>query len=170
MSDNTRGWTWIDDNAERSEEEIDALEPTLNALAAEWSDIHNEIEREGFLAQARYEDEGGGPEDPECPHCNRGFIGFDTRISRFYCYCCHHWEPQRLTFLKCPSCNGEGVDRQAIAERDKAERQRHANREVRQDIIEGMLERHGARMCRPYEHWNEDERLMEYMECGRFGE
>lgn len=27
----------------------------------------------------------------------------------------------------------------------------------------------GARMMRPYEHWNEDERYMQYMECDRFG-
>lgn len=50
------------------------------------------------------------------------------------------------------------------------DRARQEQQRVRLDIIEEMLARHGARMMRPYEHWNEDERYMEYMECGRFGE
>ena len=31
-------------------------------------------------------------------------------------------------------------------------------------VIEELLSELGARMMRPYEHWNEDERYMEYME------
>ena len=53
------------------------------------------------------------------------------------------------------------------------ERQDSARREVKRvrlDVLEGMLEKYGARMMRPYEHWNEDERYMQYMECDRFGD
>lgn len=35
------------------------------------------------------------------------------------------------------------------------------------DALEQQLHDLGARMMRPYEHWNEDERLMEYMERDR---
>lgn len=35
---------------------------------------------------------------------------------------------------------------------------------IRMEVIEELLARLGARMMRPYEHWNEDERYMEYME------
>jgi len=35
---------------------------------------------------------------------------------------------------------------------------------LRRDVIEELLADLGARMMRPYEHWNEDERYMEYME------
>lgn len=35
------------------------------------------------------------------------------------------------------------------------------------DEIESRLHSYGARMMRPYEHWNEDERYMEYMERDR---
>ena len=35
---------------------------------------------------------------------------------------------------------------------------------TRMDVIEELLGELGARMMRPYEHWNEDERYMEYME------
>lgn len=46
---------------------------------------------------------------------------------------------------------------------------------IQQQIVAGaapqtMLHEQGARMMRPYEHWNEDERYMQYMECDRFGE
>lgn len=39
-----------------------------------------------------------------------------------------------------------------------------AAEEVEIEIVEGMLEKLGARMMRPYEHWNEDERIMQYLE------
>lgn len=34
----------------------------------------------------------------------------------------------------------------------------------RLEVIEELLGKLGARMMRPYEHWNEDEKYMEYME------
>jgi hypothetical protein len=41
------------------------------------------------------------------------------------------------------------------------------NQKLEIEIVERMLAEIGARMMRPYEHWNEDERLMEYMERER---
>lgn len=35
---------------------------------------------------------------------------------------------------------------------------------LRRDVVEELLRDLGARMMRPYEHWNEDEKYMEYME------
>lgn len=35
---------------------------------------------------------------------------------------------------------------------------------LRKEVIEELLSDLGARMARPYEHWNEEERYMEYME------
>jgi hypothetical protein len=35
---------------------------------------------------------------------------------------------------------------------------------MRMEVIEELLSELGARMMRPYEHWNEEERYMEYME------
>ena len=70
-----------------------------------------------------------------------------------------------------PECDDEGCwPKQPCAEckaAAKAERAREAVREVRLEVIEGMLEKYGARMMRPYEHWNEDERWMEYQERDR---
>ncbi len=46
------------------------------------------------------------------------------------------------------------------AEVDKKKRVDHQ----RLEVIEELLGELGARMMRPYEHWNEDEKYMEYME------
>lgn len=45
---------------------------------------------------------------------------------------------------------------------------RQVVRNTRIRVIENMLTEYGARMMRPYEHWNEDERYMEYMERERY--
>jgi hypothetical protein len=39
-----------------------------------------------------------------------------------------------------------------------------AERDLEIELVEDKLAAIGARMMRPYEHWNEDERYMEYME------
>ena len=57
----SRGWTWIDEDAEHSEEEHDRLTPILNELAASWSSLHSQIEQEGWARQAAYEEGDSGP-------------------------------------------------------------------------------------------------------------
>jgi len=60
-------------------------------------------------------------------------------------------------------------EQEQIALKEKAdyyaEVERKANEPyLRLEVIEELLSDLGARMMRPYEHWNEDERYMEYME------
>jgi hypothetical protein len=38
----------------------------------------------------------------------------------------------------------------------------------RQRVIEVMLAAVGARLARPYEHWNEEERMVQYLEEDRW--
>ena len=40
---------------------------------------------------------------------------------------------------------------------------------AKREALEQVLHQLGARMMRPYEHWNEDERLMQYLEEDRWG-
>jgi hypothetical protein len=67
-----------------------------------------------------------------------------------------------------PDCDFEYCSRRhpcaECREELQADQQRREAREVKLEIIEEMLARLGARMMRPYEHWNEDERYMEYQE------
>jgi hypothetical protein len=59
------------------------------------------------------------------------------------------------------------ADRLRVEQIDTLRARQH---EAQVQVIEDMLHENGARMMRPYEHWNEDERYMQYMECGRFGD
>ena len=59
-----------------------------------------------------------------------------------------------------PECLSRKADEQA-----KMEKQEERRLEI--ELIEDKLGKIGARMMRPYEHWNEDERYMEYSERER---
>jgi hypothetical protein len=50
------------------------------------------------------------------------------------------------------------------------DRLRSAQHAAQVQAIEDAIAAQGARMMRPYEHWNEDESYMRYMECDRFGD
>ena len=117
---NTRGWTWIDENTERTDEEYERLEPLLNDLAAQWSQLHNAEEQRGFRRMAAIED--GDYDEPE------------------------------------PEDEADAYRMQQL------DALRYRQHEAQMEVIEAALEEHGARMMRPYEHWNEDERYMAYME------
>ena len=163
-------WTFIDDNRQTSEEDLDDIRPTLDALAAEWTQIHNQQEQEGFRRQAMIE-EGHDREPDECPECGgEGFVGIGRCNRLIYCRSCQQTPPDRHLYgILCPYCKGEGIDVMVEAEYRKRERQRQAVVNVRIEIIEAMLEKYGCRIMRAYEHWNEDESYMQYMEEGRFG-
>ena len=55
----------------------------------------------------------------------------------------------------------------ALAEEALRKRVQAAQEQAEIDTLEERLAELGARMARPYEHWNEDERLMEYLERDR---
>ena len=60
-------------------------------------------------------------------------------------------------------------EQKRIAEQEKAAyyakvREKQNEPLLRLEVIEELLSDLGARMMRPYEHWNEDVRYMEYME------
>ena len=120
-----RNWTWIDEDLERSDEEIDRVTPLLDQLARQWSQLHDAEEQRGFARQADYED------------------GINDR----------DFEDEGEEF--------------AAREMDRL---RVAQHETQLSAIEEMMATHGARIMRAYEHWNEDERYMQYMECDRFGD
>jgi N-acyl-D-aspartate/D-glutamate deacylase len=124
-----RNWTWIDENAERTDEEIDRVTPLLDELARQWSALHDSEEQQRFARQADIED---GWND-------RDYDDYEQSEAEMY------------------------RDQQVEALHDR----QHA---VQVDTIETALAEHGARMMRPYEHWNEDEHYMQYMECDRFGD
>lgn len=66
--------------------------------------------------------------------------------------------------------DAENDEEAAKVELEKYDTRQAALREVENielRALEEQLGKLGARMMRPYEHWNEDERLMEYLERDR---
>lgn len=65
----------------------------------------------------------------------------------------------------CDACNaGDYSQCEQVKEMARKQAVLRAERDLEIELVEDKLERIGARMMRPYEHWNEDERYMEYME------
>ncbi len=156
-SPNYRGFTWTDEQAEHSE--ADELRAKL--LSQKWSELHHAREQKQFRRQFDAED-GGGYEPDECSSCEgKGELG-TVRDGRFRVY--HESDCSELIHgIICPDCQGDGYDKTC----EKLERERRIAEDLEIEVVEEMLEKMGARMMRPYEHWNEDERYMEYMERDR---
>lgn len=65
----------------------------------------------------------------------------------------------------CAACQrGDYSQCEQVLEMNKRQAALQAERELEIELIEDKLSAIGARMMRPYEHWNEDERYVEYME------
>jgi hypothetical protein len=65
-------------------------------------------------------------------------------------------------------CGPDDDDEPGLAARiDAGRKVRDELRRKELESIEEMLSDRGARMARPYEHWNEEERFMEYSERER---
>jgi len=111
---------------------------------AEWSQLHHDIEQEGFRAQAIYDgDEYDDGFDPRVCECGEGADEDGDEL------CVH--------------------DRKRLDEVDAAEAVREEGRRLRMELIEAELAGLGLRHMRAYEHMNEDEGYYRYMEEGRFG-
>lgn len=69
----------------------------------------------------------------------------------------------------CLSClnGGSYEDCEYIKEMLKKQAAIEADRNLEIELVEDKLAAIGARMMRPYEHWNEDERYMEWSERDR---
>lgn len=84
----------------------------------------------------------------------------------------HHEAEQRHFARLSDMEEGRDYEPEFDSEEDEAEfRQQQklleAERQLEIELIEDKLAAIGARMMRPYEHWNEDERLMEWLERDR---
>jgi hypothetical protein len=132
MSGNQRGYTWLDEDVEHSDQD----EARAKALASRWSTLHNEAEQRQFRRMADYE--SGYDYGPEaCGDCE-------------------------------PCMAGDLVENCVeLKEMAKKQLEKQAERDLEVELIEDKLEKLGARMMRPYEHWNEDERYVEYQERDR---
>jgi uncharacterized protein (DUF2461 family) len=137
----SRSFTWNNDNDEHSE--ADTARAT--ALARKWSALKTEEENRIFRLQAEAE-EGRFYDDVELEPCKA---------------CGGDWLPS--TPCTNTNCKG-GLDQTPLLEAARRQELANAERELEIELVEDKLAAIGARMMRSYEHWNEDEQLMAYIE------
>jgi hypothetical protein len=78
----------------------------------------------------------------------------------------YHWQQQAMAEEGYSPYDDFDSDEE-VAAYLRREQIRIGAMHAEKDEIESRLHSYGARMMRPYEHWNEDERYMEYMERDR---
>lgn len=170
---NQRGFAWIDDKEHSDQEDARAT-----ALANKWSALHNDAEARQFARQSDMEDGWGGRDgyEPEpCDVCNGdGYVALDGprtpkgHLVGAWTGCGGGDCPLTLVGIKCPNPNCEdGDDMGPIRETQQRRLEQEAERHLEIEIVEAKLAQAGARMMRPYEHWNEDEAIMQYLEMDR---
>jgi hypothetical protein len=121
-------------------------EEMINKLAAEWNDVHTRIEHDSWRSREDRDDEAD----------------YWGEI------CCERMDSaEDIALQKNPNLikeEREEVRKKASDALSNERRLKESEKHMRLEVIEGLLSDLGARMIRPYEHWNEDERYMEYME------
>lgn len=144
-----RTWTWISEDgpSEESELKLEVLAEQINKLTDRWNNLEEQY-------AARRHGEYASGESFECSGAEYEMLeeqandeaserGLDGRDAREY------------------------VERRVEELLNECERERERYFEklvAEQQVIEEMINGLGARFKRPYEHWNEEEKYMEFME------
>lgn len=118
----------------------------IQKLASEWNETHQRIERQSWRDQDELDDEAD-------------FHACQVEDIRY--------AAKEEAAEKNPNLSKEELRDIAQKAEDAYYAEVDKNRNLdheRLSVIEELLGELGARMMRPYEHWNEDERYMEYME------
>jgi hypothetical protein len=140
----------MDDNDDSCDDDIFQIErekireELIQKLVSEWNQINNQIERRSW----RDRDERMDAEDFHAEQIN------ELRESAY-----QHAISKGASKEEAEMARQKAEDDYNQA-RDLEERKPY----LRMEVIEQLLGDCGARMARPYEHWNEDEKYMEYME------
>lgn len=121
-------------------------EEMINKLAAEWNEIHTQIEHRSWRSREEREDEA-------------------DYLSEMLAE--RQGDAEYQALQKNPDLTKDQIRAIRDKVRDDFEKEirlREEKDHMRLEVIQGLLSDLGARMMRPYEHWNEEERYMEYME------
>lgn len=134
-----RTWTWIDERM--AELSTSAVEAQCNALMQQWTELESE---RGVYSRSEYYDDSWEVlrETAAEVAAERGFVEGSREYEDF-------------------------IDNYVDEELNAFDERANAPLE-RQRVIEVMLAAVGARLARPYEHWNEEERMVQYLEEDRW--
>lgn len=127
-----------DDPLDRIRKE--AREKIINELVQKWNTLHRRIEARQWDAEGMQDTLSENLESTyECAYELALRDGLSTVDA--------HWKA-----------------REAVEEQRKEFQENENRLWLELEAVEDILGELGARMMRPYEHWNEEERYMEYME------
>lgn len=146
-----RGFVFDDDVLEYGDDdELDLKskirQEMVEKLAAEWNQINRKIEERSWRSRDERDDEADYYADRACDEGDNAVydaLKENPNLS----------EEEQNEIRK-------NAEEHYYKELDKKNNEIY----LRRDVIEDLLRDLGARMMRPYEHWNEDERYYEYME------
>ena len=133
-------FAWLDESIEHSD--YDTTRAT--AIAHKITQMQDAEERRMFRYQS--DAESGYDYDPY-EDCDCEFCVSQNSL-------CEH--PTTLT-----ECSSRAEDARNVA-------LAQAEQDLEIELLMDQLQLLGARMMRPYEHWNEDEQYMQYMESDRY--
>jgi hypothetical protein len=139
----SRGWTWISE-PEEEDLKVEVTRERIESLMSDWNRCQESLERISFRSQEEHEDMCDSLEE------EADEAAYDARVR-----------------AEAAGKTEEEIEEIAEAARVKVlDRVHDRARKIhaKQQLIEEILETLGARVMRPYEHWNEDEHYMEYME------
>jgi hypothetical protein len=139
-----------DNKSAKSEEEQAVNEVKLGMikkLSIEWNELHTLIEQRSFRSRDDRGDEADYHGEMADDHAYDKISQLEEKNKKEFT----DSEKKELMYK---------FREEYFAVQAKVDREPY----VKLEVIEGLLSSLGARMARPYEHWNEDEKYMEYME------
>lgn len=129
-----------------SEMKTKIREEMIQKLASEWNEVHQRMEERSWRSEDERSDEAdyyAMLADDAADNAEAIALKANPDMSE-----------DELKAVRAKS--REDFDKELSEKRNESA--------LRLSVIEELLGELGARMARPYEHWNEDEKYMEYME------
>jgi stalled ribosome alternative rescue factor ArfA len=132
----------------------------LDKLAAEWNELNAKVEARAFRSREERDEEGEAMYERAEDHAYEDMQKWMEEEGR---------DPESLWKLKRHQWSEEVQAKfQQLLDAELAKyKAGDDDTATRMSVVEELLGELGARMARPYEHWNEEEHLMEYAERDR---
>lgn len=142
-----RTWTWLNEDNEPPEHLREAIKAECSALMARWNNLQAQREMRSLPDCNEYEDDHDAELFAETAQEIADERGLQGREAAAFV---EHYVDEQLSLADA----AKGAELERMAQQ--------------QDLIVSMLNALGARLARPYEHWNEEERMMQYLEEDRW--
>jgi len=143
-------------------------EEMIGKLASEWNEYHTRLEHRSWRSQEDRDEEAGYLSEMAEEYASDKMAKFIESGNASFS------EDDLFEFYKRNSNLPEEIraeigkmERKFLDEFYAKQKEKNSEDALRIQVIEELLSDLGGRMMRPYEHWNEEEHIREYMERDR---